>query len=77
MYTLPYTLYTYSTLCTLCKDDNWADLEPGEHELLGWEVGGAQLVVGNQAPDQAQDQLHIPVLDISVSCRKEINLDRD
>jgi hypothetical protein len=42
-------------------------LEPGEHQLLGREVAGAELVVGDQAPDQPQDQLHVSVLDVGVA----------
>ena len=45
----------------------YVHLEPREHELLGWEVAGAELVVGDQTPDQAQDQLHVPVLDVRVA----------
>ena len=42
-------------------------LEPGEHELLGREVGGAQLVVRDQRPYQPQDQLQVPVVDVRVA----------
>ncbi len=42
-------------------------LEPGQHELLGREVGGAQLVVGDEGPDQAQDQLQVAVVDVGVT----------
>lgn len=42
-------------------------LKPGQHEFLGREVAGAELVVGDQAPDEAKDQLHVPVLDVRVS----------
>ena len=42
-------------------------LEPGQHELLGREVGGAELVVGNEGPDQAQDQLQVAVVDVGVA----------
>jgi hypothetical protein len=43
------------------------NLQPGQHQLFGREVGGSELVVGDQGPDQTQDQLHVPILDISVS----------
>ena len=43
-------------------------LEPCEHQLLGWEVGSAELVVSDERPNQTEDQLHISVLDIRVSC---------
>ena len=42
-------------------------LQPREHELLGREVGGAQLVVRDQGPYQTQDQLQVPVVDVSVA----------
>ena len=42
-------------------------LQPGQHQLFGREVGGAQLVVGNQGPRQAQNQLQIPVVNVTVT----------
>lgn len=45
-------------------------LQPGQHQLLGREVWGTQLVVGNQGPDQAQDQLQVAIVDISVAWKR-------
>ena len=45
-------------------------LEPSEHELLGREVASAELVVGDQTPDQTQNQLHVPVLDVRVAWKQ-------
>ena len=42
-------------------------LEPCEHELLGREVGGTELVVGDEGPYQTQDQLQVPVIYIRVA----------
>ncbi len=42
-------------------------LEPGQHKLLGREVRRPKLVVGNQGPDEAQDQLQVAVVDVGVA----------
>ena len=43
-------------------------LQPGKHKFLGREVTRSELVVGDQAPDESQDQLDVSVLNVCVSC---------
>ena len=42
-------------------------LQPGQHQLFGREVGGAQLIVSNQAPNETQDQFQVAVVDVCVA----------
>ena len=42
-------------------------LQPGQHQLLGREVGSPQLVVGDQRPSQPQDQFQVAIVDVSVA----------
>ena len=41
--------------------------QPGQHQLLRRELGTADLVVDDQRPDQAQDQLQVAVDDVQVA----------
>ena len=54
----------------LVQPNHHPHLEPREHELLGREVGGAQLVVRNQGPYQPQDQLQVAVVDVRVAWKR-------
>lgn len=42
-------------------------LEPGQHQLLRWELGTPDLVVDNQRPNKAQDQLQVAVYNVKVA----------
>ena len=42
-------------------------LQPGQHQLLRGEVGGAQLVMGNQGPCQPQYQLQVAIVYVGIS----------
>ena len=55
------------------RKPNSPHLEPREHELLRREVGGAQLVVCDEGPDESQDQLQVAVVDVRVAWKRRIN----
>ena len=47
-------------------DHWWSYPQPREHELFRREIGGSQLVVRDEGPDEAQDELQVPIVDVGV-----------